>query len=77
MIVNPRRGMIVQIWYNKRIAPEMPLHGKIGVVEIVCRPRLSSPVQLITGVRRRGPRNHGVLVGGKIYAVPCGNIRAV
>lgn len=60
MIANPKRGRVVQIWYNKRIAPTMPLHGKIGVVEVVSRGR---------------PRNHGVVVDGRLYAVPCGNLR--
>jgi hypothetical protein len=39
----------------------MPLHGKIGEVEIVCKARKA--------------RNHGVLIDGKVYAVPCGNLR--
>lgn len=59
MLANPRLGTQVQIWYNKRIAPVMPLHGKIGTVVIVSKGR---------------PRNHGVLVDGQMYVIPCGNI---
>lgn len=62
MIVNPRQGQQVQVWYNKRIAPTMPYHGKVGTVTIVCRGK---------------PRNHGVLIDGQVIAVPCGNIRKV
>lgn len=63
MISNPRKGQRVQVWYNKRIAPVMPLHGKVGTVEIVCKARRC--------------RNHGVVVDGQLYAVPCGNLRLV
>jgi len=60
MIVNPRKGMTVQIWYNKRVAPTMHLHGKIGTVTIVSRGK---------------PRNHGITIDGQMWVVPCGNIR--
>ena len=40
----------------------MPLQGMIGVVKI-------------RSVGR--PRNHGVLIDGKIYSIPCGNLRKV
>jgi len=40
----------------------MPLHGQIGVVRTVSK---------------GSPRNHGVLIGGKLYVVPCGNLRKV
>lgn len=62
MIVHPRQGQTVQVWYCRRVAPSMPLHGKVGRVVIVAR----GP----------GPRNHGIEIGGTVYAVPCGNIRS-
>jgi hypothetical protein len=61
MLVHPRHGQPVQIWYNKRIAPTMPLHGRTGTVQIIAR--------------GKGPRNHGVEIDGQVYAVPCGNLR--
>lgn len=60
MIANPRPGRVVQIWYNQRVAPTMPLHGKIGIVAIASRGK---------------PRNHGVMVDGVLWVVPCGNLR--
>jgi len=62
MMANPRLGQTVQIWYKKSLADWFPLHGKIGTVVIVCKARKC--------------RNHGVLVEGRMYAVPCGNLRA-
>ena len=38
----------------------MPLQNRIGTVELV---------------GRRRPRNHGVRIDGKLYIVPCGNLR--
>lgn len=38
----------------------MPLHGKIGVVRVASRGK---------------PRNHGVEIAGRLYVVPCGNLR--
>ncbi len=61
MIVHPKLGQSVQVWYRKAMAPCMPLHGRMGVVRIVSR----GP----------GPRNHGVEVDGKIVVIPCGNLR--
>ena len=61
MIARPKKGQRVQCWYNKRLASWFPLHGKIGVVVIVAR--------------GRGPLNHGVLIDGQLYGVPCGNLR--
>lgn len=61
MLSNPVVGQPAQVWYNKRLAPEMPLHGKVGSIRIVCKARRC--------------RNHGVEIDGKIYAVPCGNLR--
>lgn len=34
MILNPRLGQVVKVWYKNTA---MPLHGKIGVVKIVSR----------------------------------------
>ena len=69
MIAKPARGQRVQVWYATKpkrrggVAPAevMSLHGRIGIVRIVGR----GP----------GPRNHGVEVGGRVYGVPCGNLR--
>lgn len=59
MLLNPRIGQRVKIWYRQGVREHMPLHGKIGQVLI----------------RSRGkPRNHGVEIGGKLYVVPCGNL---
>lgn len=57
MLTNPRPGQPVLLWYRNR---SMPLHGRVGTVEIVSRGR---------------PRNHGVRVDGVLYVVPCGNLR--
>lgn len=57
MLSNPTAGQRVQCWYKHRA---MPLHGKIGTVEIVGRGK---------------PRNHGVMVDGVLYVVPAGNLR--
>lgn len=59
MLVNPRVGQEVKIWYGKKTRDMMPLQGKTGVIEIVSRGK---------------PRNHGVRVDGLLYVVPCGNI---
>ena len=61
MLVHPTKGQRVQAWYNKRLASWFPLHGKIGVVEVIAK--------------GKGPLNHGVLIDGKLYAIPCGNLR--
>jgi hypothetical protein len=60
-MVHPRIGQEVQVWYNKRLAPHMPLHGKVGTVRVVAR--------------GKGPRNHGVMIDGALWVVPCGNLR--
>jgi len=62
-MVHPRIGQQVQVWYNRRIAPTMPLHGKVGVVRVVAR--------------GRGPRNHGIEIDDQLWVVPCGNLRKV
>jgi len=61
MMANPRIGQRAQVWYNKRLAFWFPLHGKIGVIKIVAR--------------GRGPRNHGIVIDGVLWVVPCGNLR--
>lgn len=38
----------------------MPLHGCLAIVRIVSRGK---------------PRNHGVEIDGKLFVVPCGNLR--
>lgn len=62
MMLNPRRGSVVQVWYRAGVRDHMPLHGQIGVVLIPSRGR---------------PRNHGVEIDGTLYVVPCGNLRTV
>jgi hypothetical protein len=61
MIANPRVGMLAQVWYNKRVAPSRPLHGKVGRVVVASRGK---------------PRNHGLrMPDGTFHVVPCGNLR--
>ena len=62
MILNPIIGKRYQVWYRKEVAPEMPLHGKIGVAVIASRGK---------------PRNHGIKIDNIIYVVPCGNLRTI
>lgn len=62
MMANPKLGQRVQIWYAKRYAHTMPLHGKFGTVVVVSKGK---------------PRNHGVAVDGVMYAIPCGNLNKV
>lgn len=59
MLVNPKIGQPVQVWYGKKTRDMMPLHGKTGTVEIVSRGK---------------PRNHGVRVDGLLFVIPCGNL---
>jgi hypothetical protein len=63
MLANPRQGDRVIIRYAKakvaRSPSTFPLHGKTGTVEIVGRGK---------------PRNHGILIDGVLYVVPCGNL---
>lgn len=60
MLSNPHQGEHVQLWYARRYCAHMPLHGRVGHVVIVGRGR---------------PRNHGVMVDGRLVCVPCGNVR--
>ena len=63
MIVRPKVGQLVQVWYRKELADFMPYHGQIAHVL-----RIS---------RGPGPRNHEVSIDGAIVVVPCGNIRRI
>ncbi len=60
MMLNPRKGQRLQVWYNARVRGLMPLHGKVGFVRFATRSR---------------PRNHGIEIDGKLYSIPCGNLR--
>lgn len=60
MIATPALGQPVQVWYRAGVRDIMPLHGKTGVVVIRSHGR---------------PRNHAVRIGGRVYVVPCGNLR--
>jgi hypothetical protein len=62
MMLNPRKGQPVQVWYRKGMREWMPYHGRVGTVAVVCRGK---------------PRNHGVLIDGQLIAIPCGNLRPV
>lgn len=62
MMLNPRTGQRVLLWYRKAACHLFPLHGNIGVVVFASRGK---------------PRNHCVDVDGKRYSVPCGNLRKV
>lgn len=59
MIANPRIGVDVRVHYNAKRAPTMPHHGKLARVVIASRGK---------------PRNHGVLIDGRVVVVPCGNL---
>ena len=61
MLSSPRIGQRVQVWYRWPVRTWMPLHGQTG--EIVC---VSRAVKC---------RNHGVVIDGVLYVVPCGNLR--
>jgi hypothetical protein len=60
MISSPHVGQKVQVWYRREVGLHMPLHGKVGIVRISSRGK---------------PRNHGIIINGMIYVVPCGNLR--
>lgn len=59
MISNPSIGQSVTIHYAAKARHARPLHGKTGVVVIASKGR---------------PRNHGVLIDGRMYVVPAGNL---
>jgi len=61
MLLNPRKGQKVQVWYaKKKVGWMTPHHGKIGTVVIPVRSR---------------PRNHIIDIDGELVSVPCGNLR--
>lgn len=60
MVSNPRQGVVVIVRYKKCLKSWFPLEGKSGTVEVVCKARRC--------------RNHGVMVEGILYAIPCGNL---
>ncbi len=58
MTVNPGVGQRVRLHYRPALRAFAP-HGAVGFVVI----------------RSRGkPRNHGVVIHGRIVVVPCGNL---
>ena len=63
MILSPRIGQCVQVWYRPVLRDGMPFHGRVGIVRIRSRGR------------RHERRNHGIEIDGQIIAVPCGNLR--
>lgn len=63
MMTNPRIGQWVRIRYGKKYIVKPRLHDRVG--RIVCR------------ARGPGPRNHGVLIDGRVYVVPCGHLQNV
>jgi len=57
----PKIGERVIVRFAKRKRPYMkPIHNKAGTVRIVSK----GP----------GPRNHGVVIDGRLYSIPCGNL---
>jgi hypothetical protein len=62
MILNPRPGQRVLIWYRPVLRDVMPYHGRQGTVVVVSRGK---------------PRNHGVLIDGRMIVFSCGNLRKV
>jgi len=67
MLLSPRIGQLVQIWYGQETRTAMPFHGQVGRVVIRCRRRGKH--------LRNGPRNHAVEIDGRLVVVPCGNLR--
>jgi hypothetical protein len=62
MMLNPRVGQRVQVWYGQALRAVVPYHGRPAVVVVAGRGR---------------PRNHLVrLDDGTTVVVPCGNLRA-
>lgn len=60
MVSNPQRGDRVVVRYKRALKGWFPLEGRVGVVMIVCRAKRC--------------RNHGVLIDGRVYAIPAGNL---
>lgn len=61
MIYQPKPGQQVQVWYEKKAAALMPLHGQLG--------------RVVAASRGPGPRNAKIDAGGAQYIVPRGNLR--
>jgi len=61
MLTDPRLGREVQVRHRPAMAAGMPHHGRVGRV---------------AGVGRGRPRNHAVLIGGRLVIIPCGNLRS-
>lgn len=59
VLCNPRLNQLVRIRYAAGYAHLMPLHDMIGIIRVVGNGR---------------PRNHGVEVQGRMYAIPAGNL---
>lgn len=61
MLTNPRIGARVQLHYGTGWRRACgSLHGKVGAVRVASKGK---------------PRNHGVIVDGKLLVIPCGNLR--
>lgn len=60
MVSNPRKGDLVVVRYKKSLKSWFPLEGKTGTIDVVCKARRC--------------RNHGVVIDGSLYAIPCGNL---
>ncbi len=60
MVSNPRKDDLVIVRYKKSLKSWFPLEGKTGTIAIACKARRC--------------RNHGVIVDGQLYAIPCGNL---
>ncbi len=60
MMLNPRLGQRVTVWYRANLRGSMPLHARAGIVRVRSHNK---------------PRNHGVEIDGRVYSVPCGNLR--
>lgn len=59
MLLSPRVGEMVRVWYRRSLRGLMLYHGRVGRV-------------LVSG--RGKPRNHLVRIGGEGVVVPCGNL---
>ena len=60
MLSYPKIGDKVMIRYGKKWAQYTPLHGREGIVAIVCLSKRC--------------RNHGIEVDGKLAIIPRGNL---
>lgn len=60
MVSNPSIGATVTVKYKKSLKGWFPLEGKTGTITIVCKAKRC--------------RNHGVMIDGQLWVVPCGNL---